>query len=77
MDNIMGNVNVGGDFNVTMKREIWGRNGSSNSLLDFFIHNLEEENLCDVEPIKMTPTWRNNCLGEYCFSKRISVLFFK
>jgi len=40
-------------------------------MVDFFRHNIEDDHLEDVEPIKLIPTWRNNKSGEARISKRL------
>jgi len=37
----------------------------------YFIHNIEEVDLGDVEsPLVLKPTWRNNRVGDNAISKR-------
>jgi hypothetical protein len=72
------NVIVGGDLNFRIWRgEMCGKDSKPASLKNLFIHDCEEVNCCDVEPIKLTPTWRNKRLGDDNISKRLEkVLVF-
>jgi hypothetical protein len=45
-----------------------------NCLLRYFIRNLEEEGMLDIEPTKITPTWRNKRTWKDKIAKRI-ILF--
>ncbi|KAH9305253.1 hypothetical protein KI387_009657, partial [Taxus chinensis] len=50
------NVIIGGNLNFTLsQRELLAAN---------FIHKLVAAKLCDVESLKLAPTWRNNRLGD-------------
>jgi hypothetical protein len=56
-----GMVVLGGDLNFSLgASEIWGPLSQVDSLfLNFFIRNLEQVGLLDIEPTKLTPTWTN------------------
>ena len=65
-------VVVGGDLNFTLGRtEIWGPHAIADPQAGFFLHRLVENNLLDIEPIKLKPTWRNNRGGEARVAKRL------
>jgi hypothetical protein len=65
------NVVVGGDHNFILRQgEFWGVNHRMDPLADYQLHKIEERKLCDVEPLKIAPTWRNNKLGDEGISKR-------
>ena len=40
-------------------------------LVDYLFHEIEELGICDLEPLIMNPTWRNNCIGYGGISKRL------
>jgi hypothetical protein len=40
-------------------------------LSSYFIRKMEEVGLLDIEPTKLTPTWRNKRTGEARISKRL------
>jgi hypothetical protein len=51
---------IGGDLNFTLSlREIWGPNPREDRHKGFFLSFLEEESLVNLEPVKLSPTWRN------------------
>jgi hypothetical protein len=51
------------------RSEVWDGNGRANGLDEYLIHKMEEVNLCDAEPLKLTPTWRTTNLGRKVFPK--------
>jgi hypothetical protein len=52
-------VLIGGDLIFTLgDSKIWGLAAQLDPLADFFISNLEEARLLNIQPIKLTPTWR-------------------
>jgi len=65
-------VIIGGDLNFTLgQSEVWGPQARVDTLADFFIHNLMELNLIDIEPISLKPSWRNMRTGENRVAKRL------
>jgi len=58
------NVIVGGDMNFILRHvELWGGYGSMDPLVYFLLQKIEEQWLCDLEPLILKPMWRNNKLG--------------
>ena len=65
-------VIIGGDLNFSLGHsEIWGPHAQEDSLAGYFTQKLVENNLLDIEPIKLKPTWRNNRGGDRRVAKRI------
>ena len=63
---------LGGDFNFSLGHsEVWGPRARTDSLTEYFVQNLMEKGLLDIEPVKLRPTWRNNRCGEARVAKRI------
>jgi hypothetical protein len=62
---------VGGDFNLTLSLwEVWGshpRADMKRLFQDFF----EKAKLVDIEPVKLSPTWRNFRTEEEEVAKRL------
>jgi hypothetical protein len=56
--------------NPIRRLEVWGKDAKPNPLIDLFIHNLEEVNICDAKLVKLIPMWRNHRLGDEAISKR-------
>jgi hypothetical protein len=55
-----GLVVLGGDLNFSLiASEILGPCFQVDCLLNFFIKNLEQVGLMDIDPTKLTPTWTN------------------
>jgi hypothetical protein len=51
---------IGGDLNFTLSlREVWGPSPKEDRQRGFFLSFLESVNLLDVEPVRLSPTWRN------------------
>jgi hypothetical protein len=66
------NVNIGEDLNFTLSlREVWGRHYKRGPLEGFFAHWIENHHLVDLEPPKMSQTWRNRRKGDDLVSKRL------
>jgi hypothetical protein len=56
---------VGGDLKFTLgASQVWGLEAHVDCLSCYFIKKLEELGLLDVEPAKLTPTWRNRISRE-------------
>ena len=65
-------VILGGDLNFSLgQSEVWGPHAQIDSLTGFFTQKLEENNLLDIEPIKLKPTWRNNRCADGKIAKRL------
>jgi hypothetical protein len=63
---------VGGDLNFTLSmREVWGASSRIDPLSDFFTSLLHTSGLVDVQPSKLTPTWRNGRTGADGIAKRL------
>jgi hypothetical protein len=57
----MDNLIIGGDLNFTIRNEhIWGSLACEDKLAHFFTNKFERNDLIDVEPIKICPTWSKN-----------------
>jgi len=65
-------TNLGGDLNFVKRRvEICGDVAKMDPPIDYFVHNIEEVRLCDVQPISLVPTWRNKRARKEECSKRL------
>ena len=63
---------LGGDLNLTLsEKENWGKLAHRDNLSPFFTALFESKELVDVQPLKLTPTWRNNRSGDQAISKRL------
>jgi hypothetical protein len=63
---------VGGDLNFTLSmREVWGASAIIDPLSDFFTSLIHSSGLVDVQPTKLTPTWRNGRAGSAGIEKRL------
>jgi hypothetical protein len=60
--------------------EVWGPRVIPDPLMHFFIHGLEQSELLDIEPAKLSPTWRNwqaeedtiaKCLDRFLILERL------
>ena len=66
------NVILGGDLNLTLsEKENWVSLARHDGLGFFFVALFESKELIDLQPLKLTPTWRNNRSGEQAISKRL------
>jgi hypothetical protein len=58
------NLIIAGDLNLTLSLgETWGGSASAGSLEGFFKALFQNQNLIDIEPRKVVPTWRNRRSG--------------
>jgi len=65
-------VVLGGDFNLSLgNAEIWGPKATPDSLANFFIQTFAQKDFLDIEPIKVSPTWRNRRSCEDRIAKRL------
>jgi hypothetical protein len=63
---------VGGDFNFTLNlREVWRPNLRRDTQCRLISSFLAKHRLIDLEPLKLTPTWRNFKVREGVVSKRL------
>jgi hypothetical protein len=63
---------VGGYLNFSLLlRDVWGDNPKEDHLRGFFLSFLEDLHLVDMEPIKLSPTWRNFITGKEVVAKRL------
>ena len=70
------NVILGGDMNLTLsEKENWGSLAHHDGLGSFFVALFESKELVDLQPLKLTPTRRNNRSGEQAISKRLDRFF--
>ena len=51
--------------------EVWGSKIVLDALESFFINAFVQNDLLDISPIKLSPTWRNKRTGENRVSKRL------
>jgi hypothetical protein len=66
------NIIVGGDINFMFPlKEFWGRHPRRDLLEGFFMHWIESHQIVDLEPQKMSQTWRNGHKGDDFISKRL------
>ena len=67
---------LGGYLNLTLsEKEKWGATTRQDSLSAFFAVMFDSKELVDLQPLKLTPTWRNNRCGEQAISKRLDKFF--
>jgi len=60
------------DLNLTTSsEEIWGENTRAYPLSNFFKHLFSKNNLVDLAPVEVMPTWRNERLGSYGIEKHL------
>ena len=70
------NVILGGDLNLTLlEKENWGSLARQYGLSYFFSRLFESKELVDIQPLKLTPTWRNNRSGDQAISKSLDRFF--
>jgi hypothetical protein len=63
---------IGGDLNFTLgASEIWGLATQIDCLQGYFLRKLEEVGLLDIEPTKLSPTWRNKRTKDDRITKRL------
>ena len=63
-----------GDLNLTLlEKENWVATARQDSLSAFFVVMFDSKELVDLQPMKLTPTWRNNRCGEQAISKRLDI----
>lgn len=64
---------VGNDLNfATSRTKIWGEMTWMDPVAYYFLHNIEVSWLCDIEPMRFVPTWRNFRVENEGISKRIN-----
>ena len=66
------NLIVGGNLNFSLGRsEAWGPCARIDPLADYFLNMMLDGSLFDPSLTKITPTWRNNRVGEARIAKRL------
>ena len=66
------NVILGGDLNLTIsEEENWGNSSHGDGLSSFFANLFETKELVNIQPLKLTLTWRNNRSRDQAISKRL------
>jgi hypothetical protein len=56
-----------------VRADIWGPTTHIDPLFEYFLRNLGDMVLYDIEPIKFSPTWKNVRVGEDIFAKIINM----
>ena len=65
-------VILGGDFNLSLGlSEVWGPRAAPDALANFFIQAFARNDLLDILPPKIVPTWRNKRAGDQRVAKRL------
>jgi hypothetical protein len=68
------NVIIGGDLNFTLSlKEVCGRHPRRDPMEGFFIHWIVSHQLVDLEPPKVSQTWRNGHKGDDLVAKRLDM----
>jgi hypothetical protein len=63
---------IGGDLNFRLgSSEILGPVAQLHTLVYLFISRMKEIGLFDIQPIKISPTWKNMCMREERVSKQL------
>jgi hypothetical protein len=66
------NLVLAGDLNLTLNAgESWGSRSNLGTLHTFFTNLFSNNNLVDIQPGKLVPTWRNGRVGEAFIAKRL------
>jgi endonuclease/exonuclease/phosphatase family metal-dependent hydrolase len=66
------NLVLAGDLNLTLNAgESWGSRANLGTLHTFFTNIFSNNNLVDIQPGKLVPTWRNGRVGEAFIAKRL------
>jgi exonuclease III len=66
------NLIIAGDLNLTTSQmEIWGEKASIDPHMSFFNRVFYKNNLVDVKPAELLPTWRNGRQGSDSIAKRL------
>jgi endonuclease/exonuclease/phosphatase family metal-dependent hydrolase len=67
---------LAGDMNfTTSSEEIWGESALADPLAGFFKEIFTKNNLVDVAPAEVVPTWRNGRSGTEGISKRLDRIY--
>jgi len=63
---------VFGDLNIILPTdEAWDEHNESEITEDYFRDIFTTNNLIDIRPTKVVPTWRNGCLGLNAVARRL------
>jgi hypothetical protein len=66
------NLILAGDLNITTNPlETWGKKAITDPHLNFFKHLFFKNNLIDLKPAELLPTWRNGRQGPDSIAKRL------
>jgi hypothetical protein len=65
------NLILAGDLNIILaEEEAWGGSGNIMNMDDYFKTLFQSNNLVDIKPTKLTPTWRNGRSRQDAISRR-------
>ena len=63
---------LGGDLNLSLGVvEVWGLRASPEPFTYFFFHVVEQISLIDIDPVKLSPLWRNRRTRDERIAKRL------
>jgi hypothetical protein len=66
------NLISAGDLNIILaEEEVWGGSGNIKNMDDFFKTLFQMNNLVDIKPTKLKPTWRNGRSGQDAIARRL------
>jgi len=67
---------IDGDMNLTTSsKEVWGQSAQVDSLVGYFKSLCIKNNLVDVDPIEVMPTWQNGRSGDDNIAKRLDRIY--
>jgi hypothetical protein len=68
------NFIIGGDLNFTSSiQEVWGAHPRRDAQEFFLVQWIEKNQLVDLEPVKLSQTWRNGRGGVNLVAKQIDI----
>ena len=63
---------IGGDLNFSIgATKVWGESAREDTLTHYFSSILSENDLIDIEPVKLRNTWRNKRMTPNVIEKRL------
>jgi len=66
------NLILVGDLNIILaEEEVWGGSGNIKNMDDFFKTLFQMNNLVDIKPTKLKPTWRNGRSRQDAIARRL------